>query len=272
MNGEPNTLERSLAELEARLRSVGAPVLAGLKPGAEPTRVRKLLSAAGIDPDPGLVALYSWHDGADERAGDLLLGARFPSVKEAIESWRFELQLAKENEFLPEFPAASFFDPGWFPILADIGGLLYVVERSGAGRVLLVDRTNPTNPEELAPSLISFVDGIAHDGLDFKPQPLSADAAILVAKLESSDSNESWSAARELTRKKPQEAFEPIVAMLRNKSRQARIYAALILGELGNIAAIAPLQEVLNTEADSGVQTALQRALTVLGEPPGHQA
>jgi HEAT repeat protein len=168
----------------------------------------------------------------------LLPGARFPALEESIKSREFELRLAAENEALPEHPAAFFFDPGWFPILEEAGGILYVVENFGAGRVLVVDRQSPGNPEELAGALVPFIDGVARDGLRFRPAPLSDDAAALVSRLASKEPGVRMKASRELVRKRPASAFEPLVALLESNDDEVRREAALVLGELRDRRAI----------------------------------
>lgn len=222
----------------------------------------QLLSAAGARPEPALLALYCWRDGAEGSgpSAELLDGARFLSLREAIATQQFELRLAAENEFLPGLPASEIFDPGWFPILQDAGGLVYVVERLGAGRVLLVDRQDAGSPEELSGSLVEFLDRIARDGLDFNPAPLSADVAVLVGRLESSEPRERSNSVRELTRKRPPTAFEPLVAMLNSQDGQARRNAALLLGALDDpravpmlIRCVAVWSEVDATSAAAGL-------------------
>jgi hypothetical protein len=164
--------------------------------------------------------------------------ARFLSLQEAIETRRFELGLAAENEFFPDVPAAEIFDLQWFPILDDAVGRIYVVEKLGAGRVMIVDRMQVGAHEVLGESLVAFVDSLAHDGLDFKPSPPSADIAVLVARLESDNERERVRACQELTRKRPAAAFEPLVAMLESRDPSARRDAALILGLLRDRRAI----------------------------------
>jgi HEAT repeat protein len=197
----------------------------------------------GGTPHPALLALYSWRDGAEGAGpfGELIDTARFLSLEEAISNREFDLRVAHEIEAPPEVPAAMIFDPGWFPILQDASGRVYVVEDLGRGRVLLVDQQDPGNPEELSNSLIEFLDRIARDGMNFKPPPLSADVAVLVGRLESDEGRERWNAVRELTRKRPPAAFEPLLAILDSPDEQARIDAALLLGALGDSRAVAPL-------------------------------
>jgi hypothetical protein len=232
--------ERALNDLEVRLHEAEAPVLKGLRPGLSVPEAMQLLSIVGAAPEPALLSLYCWRDGAEGSGpqAELLNGARFLSLREAITTWQFELRLAAENEFLPGQPASEIFDPGWFPILQDAGGLVYVVEGLGAGRVLVVDRQDSGNPEELSSSMVEFLDGIARDGLDFKPAPLTADATVLVGRLESNEPRERTTAVRELTRKRPPAAFEPLVAMLNSQDSQARRNAALLLGALGDPRAV----------------------------------
>lgn len=228
-------MDRALADLEARLEKANPAVLKSLRPGLDSARATALLRNLEPTPDAGLVSLYKWRNGGDV---DLIRGARFYSLEEAIESRAFELRLAAEVESLPDLRAAEIFDPRWFPILEDAGGLLYVVENLGRGRALLFDRQHIGNPEELGASLVEFIDGIARDGADFKPPPLSAAAKVLVSRLESGEPGVRWSAVRELTRKRPAEAFEPLVAMLGSSDAHARGDAALLLGALGDPRAI----------------------------------
>jgi len=232
--------KQALADLEARLRRVNAPILAGLRPGLSESETLQLFTNAGVKPDPVLVALYTWHNGAEGGGppAELMDTARFMSLQEAIENRRFELGLATENEFLPDLPAAEIFDPGWWPILSDASGRPYVVEQVGAGRVLIVDRAQIGIQEELSPTLSAFVDSLARDGLDFKPSPISADVTVLVRNLESKDDKKRISAIQELTRKRPAAAFEPLVAMLGSEDAWARRDAALILGLLHDRRAI----------------------------------
>lgn len=113
-----------------------------------------------------------------------------------------------------------------------------MAEDLGAGRVLLIYREHIGKPEELSSSEIEIVNRIARDGQDFQPRPPSADAAVLVARLDSVDPELLWSAIRELTRKRPPEAFEALVAMLESDNEQARRNAALMLGEIGDQRAV----------------------------------
>lgn len=232
--------KQALADLEARLRRVNAPILAGLMPGLTESETLQLFTTAGVKPDPSLVALYTWHNGAEGGGppAELMDTARFMSLQEAIENRTFELGLAAETEFLPDVPAAEIFDPGWWPILSDASGRPYVVEQVGAGRVLIVDRMQIGIQEELSATLISFIDSLARDGLDFKPSPISADATVLVRNLESKDEKKRISAMHELTRKRPAAAFEPLVAMLGSEDAWARRDTALILGLLHDRRAI----------------------------------
>ncbi len=162
-------------------------------------------------------------------------------LEEALSTRKFELDLAAETEFPPDIPAELIFDSSWWPILVDASGRPYVVENLGAGRVLLIDREQPGKPEELGASLVEFLNAIARDHLDFKPPPPTSDAAVLVARLESSDQDARQSAVRELSRKKPAGALEPLIAMLNSADRQARIDSALLLGALGDRRAIPAL-------------------------------
>lgn len=242
-SGESNrasSADRAIADLEARLRAIRSPLLEGLRPGLTRAEVRSRLDRVGGEVDPALVALYSWHDGAEGGGprAELMEGTRFLPLAEAITTRDFELGLAVENEFPPELLAAEIYDPAWFPVLKDIGGLLYVVDQLGAGHVLMVDHEHVGNPEDVASSLLEFLDGIARDGMDFKPPPLSADVTVLVRRLESADSREQWSVVRELTRKRPPEAFAPLVAMLESDDAHARRDAALLLGVLDDRGAV----------------------------------
>jgi hypothetical protein len=233
-------VKQALADLAARLRQAQAPILAGLRPGLSQGDATKLIADAGLKPDPGLIALYAWHNGAEGGGAqaELVDTARFQSLQEAIDTRKFELGLAAELEFLPGMPAAEIFDPGWFPILSDASGRIYVVEQVGAGRVLIVDRQQLGIQEELSPKLIGFIDSLARDALDFKPSPISADVTVLVRNLESKDDKKRVSAIQELTRKRPAAAFEPLVAMLESEEASARRNAALILGLLHDRRAI----------------------------------
>ena len=233
-------VKQALADLEARLRQAQASILAGLRPGLSQGDATKLIADAGLKPDPGLIALYTWHNGAEGGGAqaELMDAARFLSLQEAIETRTFELGLAAQVESLPDMPAAEIFDRGWFPILSDTSGRIYVVEQVGAGRVLIVDRQQIGIQEELSPTLIGFIDSLARDALDFKPSPISADVAILVRNLESKDGKKRVSAIQELTRKRPAGAFEPLVAMLESDQASARRNAALILGLLHDRRAI----------------------------------
>ena len=230
----------ALAELEARLRRAQAPILAGLRPGLSAAEVARQFAEAHLEPGADLRALYAWHDGAagGGPAAELMATARFLSLQEAMETRRFELGTAAENEFLPDVPAVDIFDPRWFPILDDPVGRVYVVEELGAGRVMIVDRMQVGAHEVLGESFVAFVDSLAHDGIDFKPPPPSADVAVLVARLESKNDRERVRAGQELTRKRPAAAFEPLVAMLESSDPSARQTAALILGLLGDRRAI----------------------------------
>lgn len=261
MTGRQRTVGEALADLEARLRQTRAGVLESMTPGRDPAEAIGLLAMLEPVPDPGLVSLYSWHDGGDE---DLISGARFMSLQEAVESRDFELSLARDIEF-PELPASRIFDPRWFPILQESGGMVYVVEDFGRGRVLLFDRLHIGNPEVLSASLVDFLDAIARDGFDFKPGPLTEDVRTLVGRLESDDSEELWSAVRELTRKRPAEAYEPLVAMLDSTRPLARREAALLLGALGDPRAVPVLTRYLGRSTGDEV-TSARAALAELGE------
>ena len=233
-------IETALTDLEARLLQAKALILTGLRPGLPRDEVTRLLAEAQLKPDPGLVALYTWHNGAEGGGpqAEFMGIARFMSLQEAIETRKFELGLAAEVESLPDLAAAEIFDPDWFPILDDPGGLIYVVEDLGAGRVLIFDREFIGVREELSSSLVAFLDSLVRDGLDFKPSPLTSEVAALVARLESSDEKERVMATRELTRKRPATAFEPLVEMLDSQDPQGRRDAALILGLLHDRRAI----------------------------------
>ena len=211
-----------------------------MRPGLDKSEALRLFANAGVNPDPSLIALYTWHDGAEGGGppAELMDTARFLSLQEAIDSRMFELGLAAENESLPDLPAAEIFDPSWFPILTDASGRVFVVDHAGAGRVMIVDRMAIGAHEELGKTLVAFIDSMWRDRLEFKPPPLSADPAELVARLESSNEKDRMSATRELTRKRPVAAFDPLVAMLESDMAQARRNAALILGLLGDRRAI----------------------------------
>ncbi len=233
-------MKQALADLEVRLRQAQASLLAGLRPGLSQGDASKLIADAGLKPDRGLIALYTWHNGAEGGGAqaELMGTARFLSLQEAIQTRTFELDLAAQVESLPDTPAAKIFDPAWFPILSDASGRIYVVEQVGAGRVLIIDRQQIGIPEELSPTLRGFIDSLARDALDFKPSPISADVTVLVLNLESKDDKKRVSAIQELTRKRPAAAFEPLVAMLESDESSARRNAALILGLLHDRRAI----------------------------------
>jgi hypothetical protein len=233
-------VKQALADLEARLRQARASILAGFRPGLSQGDATRLIADAGLIPDPGLIALYTWHNGAEGGGvqAELMETARFLSLQEAIETRTFELGLATQVESLPDMSAAEIFDLGWFPILTDASGRIYVVEQVGAGRVLIVDRQQIGIQEELSPTLIGFIDSLAQDALDFKPSPISADVTVLVRNLESKDDKKRVSAIQELTRKHPAAAFEPLVTMLESDEASARRNAALILGLLHDRRAI----------------------------------
>jgi len=146
--------------------------------------------------------------------------------------------VATENEFLPDLPATEIFDPAWFPILVDAAGNLSVVERLGAGRVLTLDREQPEFRGEAARSLTEFLDGIVRDEADRKPPSPNDPVADLVLDLESDRPEKRLRAVRELTRKRPPAAFDPLVAMLDSTDGEARRQAALVLGQLHDRRAI----------------------------------
>lgn len=240
MSESPKAPERALADLESRLRDAHAPVLRGLNKGMGEDSVRRALRGTGQSPDPALVALYTWHDGA-RGAGpeaELMDDARFMPLEEAIENRAFELRLAAENEDLPDNPAVAFFDPGWFPILRDSAGNLCVVERMGGGRVLAVDREDVDTREVLASSLIDFFDRIQHGRIDYEHPRLTKPADQLVRELASARSADRALATKELSRKRPAAAFEPLVSMLESDDREARRQAALVLGLLNDRRAV----------------------------------
>jgi len=220
-----------LAELEARLRRYNPAALAHARAGLEATVVRKKFAAAGLDPTGDVVSLYEWRDGSDV---DLFPGARLLSLDEAIATRELELKLARELEMPPRLSAEAIFATGWFPIMQNPGGLLFVIEDVGRGRVLFVERDDPGNPEEVSASLTAFLDAIVQEGPGLRPAPLSTDVAALVSRLESESPRIRWDAVRELTRKRPKEAFEPLVAMLDSANEDARRDAALLLGSLGD--------------------------------------
>jgi HEAT repeat protein len=194
--------------------------------------------------------------------------ARFMPLEEAVKSRDFELRLAAENEDLPEFPAARFFDPDWFPFLSTSAGNLYVVERFGAGRVLLVDREDIADREVLAGSLVDFIDRLASDGPDFQPPPLSDPVDLLVRDLESPSPAERNKAVRELTRKKPPSAFRPLVAMLESTDPEARKYAALLLGQIGDRRAIPILIRCIGRWSGKNVTNAYGGLMAIGPERP----
>ena len=234
------TAKQALADLESRLRLVKAPILAGLRPGLTESHALRLFSSAGVRPDSGLVALYTWHNGAvgGGSQGELMDTARFLSLEEALESREFALRVVADSVLGTGTAAEEVFDPTWFPILSPAHAGLYVVEKLGAGRVVTYEFEQGGISEVLSASLIEFIDSLSRDGLDFKPPAPSADAAVLVARLASEDENERVNATRELTRKRPPAAFEPLVAMLESPNSQARRTAALILGLLHDRLAI----------------------------------
>jgi len=234
---------------------------------AEVTRV---LAALGASPDPFLLALYSWHDGAagSGQSAELMDMARFMSLDEALRTREFELQLAAEVESLPDTPAAKIFNPSWFPLLTDPSGRVYVVEDFGRGKVLIIDRMAIDSPDELSASLIEFFDRLARDGMDYKPQPPSADAAVLVSRLESIEPGVRVKATNELVQKRPRDAFEPLVALLESDDHQVRREAALILGELRDRRAIPILIHCLAHWTGVDVASAWGGLLAVGKESP----
>jgi hypothetical protein len=226
-----NSTEVALRELEGRLRAAGAPVLESLRPGLPRAHAKRLLAALPGPTAGALVDLYCWHDGATQELFPLL---RFHSLADALGMRGFELGLAAEVA-QEGGRAADIFDPSWFPVFDDPSGNVYIVERLGAGAVVLIDREDMNSRDELAPSLAAFVDRIGPEG--FEPMPLIDPVAALVAQLE--DPATLPKATRELTRRRPPAAFEPLVALLRRSPEgQARRNAALLLGELHNPRAI----------------------------------
>jgi len=270
LSDSTRTPQRSLADLEARLRDIDSPALRGLNPGLGRNAAKQLLDRAVGSPDSALIALYAWRNGARGlgRDAELLPGVGFPPLEEAIRSRDFELRLAKDNEDLPEHPAATFFDPGWFPILADAVGNLYVVERLGAGRVLVVDREDTADREELAGSLVEFIDRIARDGRDYQPPPLTDMARALVRDLESDRPEDRARAVKELKRKKPASAFDPLVTMLESEDAEARRYAALLLGQLGDRRAIPILIRCIGRWSGKDVTSAYGGLIAIGPERP----
>lgn len=271
-----------MAELDGRWRDTGAPVLRGLRPGLSRKEVARRFARVSLEPAGDLSAWFEWHDGAAGAGpeAEVMDDARFLSLEEALERRRFELDLAAENESPPNVTAAEIFDPAWFPLLSESSGRVYVVEGLGAGRVMIVDRESIGAHDEMSPSLIAFVDSLAREGLDFKPPPLTSEATTVVSRLESDKESERVNATNELTRKRPPDAFDALVAMLDSKLPQARRNAALILGilhdrravpilirymarwsragDVGASSAWAGLRDV----SDEGVLAHLERALT----------
>ncbi len=207
--------EVALRELEGRLRAAGAPVLESLRPGLPRAEARRMLATLPGPTAGALLDLYSWHDGATQELFPL---ARFHSLADALAMREFELRLAAEVAQEGGRPA-DIFDATWFPVLDDPSGNLYIVERLGAG---------------LAPSLAAFIDRIGPEG--FEPLPLSDPVAALVALME--DPATRAKATRELTRRRPPEAFDPLVALLQSPEGEVRRDAALLLGELHDWRAI----------------------------------
>jgi hypothetical protein len=270
MSTSTRTPEQALADLEARLRSADAPVLSGLNNGLSTDSAAKQLGRVTGNPDPALLALYTWRNGARGAGSEaeLMDDARFLPLEEAVKRREFELRLAAENEDLPEFPAATFYDPGWFPILITGAGNLYVVERLGAGRVLLVDREDTADQEELGSSLVDFIDRLAREGRDYQPPPLSETVEVLVGNLKSDRPEDRVRAARELTRKKPPSAFEPLVAMLESEDAEARRYAALLLGQVGDRRAIPILVRCIGRWSGRDVTSAYGGLIAIGPESP----
>jgi hypothetical protein len=256
--------EVALHALERRLHAAGARVLADLRPGLPRARAHRTLAALSDRPAAPLLDLYCWHDGA---TSELFPVVRFPPLAGALEQREFELRLADEVT-QGTGRAADLFDPAWFPVLDDASGNLYVVESLGAGGVLYIERQDLDSRDRLAPTLAAFIDCLGADG--FQPAPLSDPVAALVALLE--DPRTRAQATRELTRRRPPAAFEPLVALLRSQQGEVRRNAALLLGELHDrraipilIACLAEWEGIDLTSAGAALQnTAGEDVFTLL--------
>lgn len=58
-----NTIKEKIKQLEATLVACNASVLHYLNPGLPTEQILEVLSANNINPIPGLIALYEWHNG-----------------------------------------------------------------------------------------------------------------------------------------------------------------------------------------------------------------
>jgi len=95
-------------------------VLSNLQPGLEPSQVREMLSAYGVEASAELETLYSWRNGTAKDpalgAADLAMipGVVFPPLEQMIDTYL-------------ELNQSAHWNPDWFPVFAVTDGDFLVV-------------------------------------------------------------------------------------------------------------------------------------------------
>ena len=135
-------------------------VLAALRPSAPSGAIARLAAAAGRALPPGVISMYSAHDGAAERSSTVLAAVRAPSAAQwARYMWWLPVEGAVER--LTFLRGLGSWPDELLPFALDAGGNLLVVDLA-SGRVSAWDHeTAETTP--LAEDLDAWFAALADD-------------------------------------------------------------------------------------------------------------
>ena len=138
---------------QSRSRLAATAQLRPMRAGLDPTDVGHLIGSLDLEPPPGLVELFTWHDGTDlsrdASLGQLWLwpGFYMPSLAQDVGNYE-------------AFRTDERWRPEWFPLFADGGGDFYVSDTAHDGAIRRFRLEYSEHPIEFI-SLSSMVETIA---------------------------------------------------------------------------------------------------------------
>jgi hypothetical protein len=125
-----NTIKDKIKQLEAALVACNASVLHYLNPGLPTAQILEVLSANNINPYPGLIALYEWHNGTPYfRQG---ISSVFLNVLPYCFFYSLQDMVRLKREFLSwKYLAANLGDMNdYWPLLGSLEDDMYLLKNS----------------------------------------------------------------------------------------------------------------------------------------------
>ncbi|MCS3797587.1 hypothetical protein [Niastella sp. OAS944] len=124
------TIKEKIKQLEAALVACSASVLHYLNPGLPTAQILEVLSANNINPYPGLIALYEWHNGTPYfRQG---ISSVFLNVLPYCFFYSLQDMVRLKREFLSwKYLAANLGDMNdYWPLLGSLEDDMYLLKNS----------------------------------------------------------------------------------------------------------------------------------------------